>query len=263
MDEVEILKRFDAEMRRAPVPADPAYRVEQLPEVTRIVGPDLEAHDNCVQWSQLDAATAEAVIAREAAFFAGQGRAVEWKLYGHDVPADLGGRLEAAGFVPEEPETLVVLDLDGALPPPVEPQGVTIERVIDPVRFGAIDDLMAAVYGADEDWRSDVLGAEIAAAPQRLSVYLAMDHGHCVSAGWVRFHPGTAFADLWGGATRPHWRGRGIYRALVAQRAAEAKARGFRFLTVDASSESRPILERLGFRALTTTTPYVREAVGA
>ena len=33
--------------------------------------------------------------------------------------------------------------------------------------------------------------------------------------------------------------------------------RGFRFLEVDASSDSRPILERLGFSAVTTTTPYV------
>ncbi|MDR6291777.1 MULTISPECIES: GNAT family N-acetyltransferase [Inquilinus] len=263
MDQAEILRRFDAEMRRAPVPPDPAYRVEQLAEVTRSVGPDTGAYDNCILWSGLDAASADAVIAREAAFFAGQGRALEWKLYGHDAPADLGRRLEAAGFVPEGLETVVALDLDGALPPPVEPQGATIERVVDPVRFGAIDDLMAAVYGADEDWRSEVLGAEIAAAPDRLSVYLAMADGHCVSAGWVRFHPGTGFADLWGGATRPHWRGRGIYRALVARRAAEAKARGFRFLTVDASSESRPILERLGFRALTTTTPYIREAGAA
>jgi hypothetical protein len=30
-----------------------------------------------------------------------------------------------------------------------------------------------------------------------------------------------------------------------------------RFLQVDASDNSRPILQRLGFVALTTTTPYV------
>jgi hypothetical protein len=34
-------------------------------------------------------------------------------------------------------------------------------------------------------------------------------------------------------------------------------ARGIRYLEVDASSESRPILERLGFDAVTTTTPYI------
>lgn len=36
-----------------------------------------------------------------------------------------------------------------------------------------------------------------------------------------------------------------------------AAARGVRFLQVDASDDSRPILERLGFVAITTTTPYV------
>jgi hypothetical protein len=33
--------------------------------------------------------------------------------------------------------------------------------------------------------------------------------------------------------------------------------RGVRYLEVDASDDSAPILRRLGFRAVTTTTPYV------
>jgi len=53
------------------------------------------------------------------------------------------------------------------------------------------------------------------------------------------------------------WRGRGTYRALVAYRANLAAARGCRYLEVDASDDSRPILERLGFVAVTTTTPYI------
>jgi hypothetical protein len=51
--------------------------------------------------------------------------------------------------------------------------------------------------------------------------------------------------------------GRGIYRALVASRARLAEARGFSLMQVDASDDSRPILERLGLIAVTTTTPYV------
>ena len=78
-----------------------------------------------------------------------------------------------------------------------------------------------------------------------------------VSAGWIRFPSGTDFATLWGGATLPAWRGRGIYRALVAHRAKLAAGRGRRYIEVDASDDSRPILERLGFVAVTTTTPYV------
>ena len=78
-----------------------------------------------------------------------------------------------------------------------------------------------------------------------------------VCAGWVRFLHGTRFASLWGGSTLPAWRRRGIYRATVAYRASLATARGFRYVETDASDESRPILERIGFVAVTTTTPYV------
>jgi GNAT superfamily N-acetyltransferase len=73
----------------------------------------------------------------------------------------------------------------------------------------------------------------------------------------VRFVQGTDFATLWGGSTLPDWRGRGIYRAIVAYRANLAAQRGFRYLQVDASADSRPILERLGFITVTTTTPFV------
>jgi GNAT superfamily N-acetyltransferase len=53
------------------------------------------------------------------------------------------------------------------------------------------------------------------------------------------------------------WRGRGIYRALVAYRAQLAAARGYRYLYVDASPESQPILARLGFSHLARTTPCI------
>ena len=81
--------------------------------------------------------------------------------------------------------------------------------------------------------------------------------GDVVCAGWLTLTPGSDFAGLWGGSTLAAWRGRGIYRALVAARARLARAHGVRFLQVDASDDSRPILERLGFVAITTTTPYV------
>jgi GNAT superfamily N-acetyltransferase len=73
----------------------------------------------------------------------------------------------------------------------------------------------------------------------------------------MRFPSDTEFVTFWGGATLPAWRGRGIYRALVAHRAQLAAERGRRYIEVDASDDSRPILERLGFVAVTTTTPYV------
>ncbi|BFO17603.1 hypothetical protein SHKM778_39910 [Streptomyces sp. KM77-8] len=55
----------------------------------------------------------------------------------------------------------------------------------------------------------------------------------------------------------PGLAGRGIYRALVSHRARIAAARGYTYLQVAASSQSRPILQRLGLTPLTTTRPYV------
>jgi hypothetical protein len=84
-----------------------------------------------------------------------------------------------------------------------------------------------------------------------------------VCAGWIRFLSGTEFATLWGGVTRSRWRGKGLYRATVAHRARLAAERGATYLQVDASDDSRPILERLGFLQVTTTTPYVWSPQGS
>jgi hypothetical protein len=55
-------------------------------------------------------------------------------------------------------------------------------------------------------------------------------------------------AVLNGGSTVPHARGRGAYRALVRARWEAAAGRGTPAVVTQASSMSRPILERLGFR---------------
>jgi GNAT superfamily N-acetyltransferase len=86
---------------------------------------------------------------------------------------------------------------------------------------------------------------------------VAMAGDQPVCAARIEFVPDTRFAGLWGGGTLPQWRGRGIYRALVAYRAALAAERGYRYLQVDASPDSRPILERIGFACLAITTPYI------
>jgi GNAT superfamily N-acetyltransferase len=86
---------------------------------------------------------------------------------------------------------------------------------------------------------------------------IAMAGDEPISAARTDFLPGTEFAGLWGGGTLPQWRRRGIYRALVRYRAELAARRGYTYLTVDASDQSRPILERIGFECLAITTPFI------
>jgi GNAT superfamily N-acetyltransferase len=83
------------------------------------------------------------------------------------------------------------------------------------------------------------------------------DGTRIVSGGRLVCVEGTEFAGVWGGATVPEWRGRGLYRALVSARARSALARGFRYIQSDCTPMSRPILERSGLLAVTTTTPYI------
>jgi GNAT superfamily N-acetyltransferase len=101
------------------------------------------------------------------------------------------------------------------------------------------------------------LWARLPRRPPTVAAVVAVAGDTPICAGRVEFHAGTEFASLWGGGTVRAWRGRGIFRSLVAYRAAAASARGFRYLQVDASPESRPILNRLGFVELATTTPFI------
>jgi hypothetical protein len=66
-----------------------------------------------------------------------------------------------------------------------------------------------------------------------------------------------SFASLWGGGTLLEWRGRGISAKTAHRGAALPRGRARLFhLQVDAMPDSRPILRRLGFAELATTTPF-------
>ena len=212
----------------------------------------LEHHD----LGGLDGAELDELIARQVRVFAGRGEQVEWKLHGHDLPVDLPERLRAAGFVPEDMETVLIAPVAAIGTEASVPDGVVVREVSEPADLRRIGRMEEEVWDDDHSWIDD-LGEERAADPDGLRIFVAEAGGAVVCAGWIRFPSGTDFATLWGGATLEAWRGRGIYRALVAHRARLAAERGRRYLEVDASDDSRPILERLGFVAVTTTTPYV------
>ncbi|MFF2012163.1 GNAT family N-acetyltransferase [Streptomyces sp. NPDC058195] len=260
-DPATLLALFDREMREHARPDGPGVRVERTGDVVRQVG---TADDwNGVVWSapDLGPARADAVIAAQVARYAALGHDVfEWKLYGHDRPAGLADRLLAAGFEPEEPETLLVAPVGELSAEVALPAGVRLRTVRDADDVELMARAHERAFGSDWSRLRHQVLARLAEDPDGFVGVLAMAGDEPVSSARMELYRGTGFAGLWGGGTVEQWRGKGIYRALVAFRARIAAERGYRFLQVDASEMSRPILQRLGFLALSTTTPFVHHS---
>jgi GNAT superfamily N-acetyltransferase len=255
MDLETVLLEFDHRVRRDARPDSPGARIERLDGLVRQIG--AEHGWSGVVWSDLDHATADAVITEQVRHFTSLGREFEWKLYSHDRPSDLAGRLRTAGFVAEPEETLMVAEV-GDLPTTVElPDGIHLRPVTDPAGVNLMMEVHEQAFGTKSIQVRDGLLAALAEQPETVAAVVAMAGDLPVSSARIEMVPGSRFAGLWGGGTVTAWRGRGIYRALVAFRTRIAAERGYRYLQVDASSDSRPILQRLGFMPLTTTTPHV------
>lgn len=208
-------------------------------------------------------------IARQVDFFGERGQEFEWKTYDYDEPADLLDRLQDKGFVVGDAESLVLGSMAG-LDRPVETEGFQMRHVdvTDDEAFAGIGCLTDIVWGSRGGHTAE-LQEELRTRPEGIDVHVAVateemvdtgsghrvEPGHVVCGAWVRYTQGTDFASLWGGTTHPAARRRGIYRALVAERAALATARGFPFARVDCSPDSLPILTRLGLHRVATTVP--------
>jgi ribosomal protein S18 acetylase RimI-like enzyme len=266
-DLTELLAVFDEQLRERALPPG-RWSIERSGRTVREWGDGYAT----VVWSDLNESAADAAVAAAQHWAEADRLRLEWKLYGHDTPPDLPARLAAAGFVAEPQETLMVAEIGGLPQLPEPPAGVRLRELAPgdgPVDrealgagLGAVDALHRAVWGERPSGFREQLEEEKALRPDLLSIVIAEPAGPVepvpvLCAGWLRIHQGTRFGSLWGGSTLPQWRGRGIYRSTVAWRAARAAELGMRWLTVDASDDSRPILERLGFRRLSTTTPYI------
>src|SRR3954469_2591579 len=156
MDHVAVLALFDRDMREGAQPDGPGARVERVGGVVRQVA--AEHGWNGVVWSDLDASNADKAIAEQIAYYTGLGREFEWKLYGHDLPFDLGQRLRAAGFTAEPEETLMIAEVADLTLDVEPPEGIRFLPVTD----------RAGVHLDDHVSRTVNLGDIPRPAPKRL-----------------------------------------------------------------------------------------------
>jgi len=263
----ELIELYDRDQRIGS--EDPRYRREESIGIVRQV-PLMPDRLGFVAYSHLDEENADAVIRAQIDRFTVLGIDFEWKLYDHDTPPDLKERLHTAGFIIEEAESIMVLDLDQApielLNPaptvkrneaahPMGAENIEVRRITEPDGLADVIVVEEAVWKVKMEWIHDHLGSYLRDYPKLLSVYVAYVDGVPASAAWVFHFSSSQFASLWGGSTLSGQRGKGLYTALLAVRVQEAMRRSRRFLVVDASSMSRPILEKYNFHLLDYSTP--------
>jgi hypothetical protein len=234
----------------------------EYPNMRREVTPNVVRHINtsgtgegAIIYSQLNEATAEDAIREQVSYFESIGQDFEWKVYDYDRPSDLKERLGAYGFIVEEAEAIMVLDLEDAPQILRQPVLHKVQQIINPEKLANVQTIEQQVWDEDYSWVIHFLGGALSHYPEQMSVYVAYIDAQPASAAWIYFPEHSQFASLWGGATISGFRKRGLYTALLAVRAQEANARQVRYLTVDASPMSRPILEKFGFEMIAYSYP--------
>lgn len=256
----DLVRLYDDQLRAEAEVAD-------APEVTRI-GPLLAAtfpgrRRGFVTYRAVEPGTdLDALVAAAIAHYEQDARVdhFEWKTRGHDVLPGLLETLAAHGFTLGEPETVMAGDVDAVITMagPL-PAGYTLERADSEATLREAEALAGRVFGDTPEQsrqRADHLVSQWRAHPESFEMWLVRDaHGAVVCSGRIDFIEGSDFAGIWGGACDESHRGKGLYRAITAQRARSAKARGKKYLHSDCTEYSRPILQRAGLVPITTTTP--------
>jgi GNAT superfamily N-acetyltransferase len=180
---------------------------------------------------------------------------VTWSVGSNATPADLPERLRGLGLGdPDPPLDPVVAALALAVEPPAV-AGVEVRKV------ESFEDFLVGleIMLGSTEW------SEALAARERENAELNYERRRRRGGyEWLAFLDGEPVAHaaaargsvgfyLAGGATLPHARGRGCYRALVRARWDEAMRLGLPGLVVHAQhGSSAPILRRLGFEDVAT-----------
>jgi GNAT superfamily N-acetyltransferase len=191
-------------------------------------------------------------------WFAERGRReLTWLVGDSSTPSDLAERLLALGAEPDAKEPVYAGMVLTTAPPAVG--GIEVRPIETFEEYAAVRELGWDLLGLSEEERGESRARLEAtwAEYQDIDIvnFAAFVAGRVVAAGGVQFTPHGAY--IAGASTRPEYRGRGCYRALVRARWDAAVARKTPLLAVQAGQMSKPILERLGFRQIATVRALI------
>jgi GNAT superfamily N-acetyltransferase len=220
---------------------------------------------NSVSWIRCEPDEVDDVISEAQATFAARNLPFLWVLDPGTQPPDFEARLAARGFKPDphaEEVKVMILPADATIEPPAVPGLELRDGLADLASFQAADRAAAEAFEETKLMEDPNLAAmqerrrlnAVAAGNRRL--VLATVNGEPAGAASLTVYPPQG-AMINGGAVRPSFRGRGVYRAMVAARLEMTREAGAAGVAVHAGPMSEPILSRLGFTPVSWRRFYV------
>jgi hypothetical protein len=256
LDHADLLAKYDEQLR---TDAPSAIALTLLGPLHLVTFPWGQGWVTYRDFAGADAATIEGWVGEVLDHFRSDPaiRQVKWKARGHDNAPGLHEALVDRGFVPREPESVMIgtaraLAVDVPLP-----DGIVLRRISDEADVRRMAQMQREVFGDVDVEEMTTALLHRQTRDDGMELWVAEHQGRIVGSGRLEPVAGTEFAGVWGGSTVEDWRGQGVYRALTAARARSALRCGKSLIHSDSTDKSRPILERHGFLAVTTIMPYL------
>ena len=211
-------------------------------------GAGSDPHFTVVQRLRLGNDDVDEAVDEIRALVASRGRrACTWEIGDSATPAGLVERLLAHGCVPDREPLAIGMVLTE--PPVDNAPAVTARRVETLAEYEAAIHIAHTAFEMPSGSTAEALvraELDFAREGDQWRTYLAFLDGRPVARATAQFTEHGVL--LFGGATLPEARGRGVYRALVRARWDDAVEQGTPVLVTHAGSMSLPILRSLGFR---------------
>jgi len=227
----------------------PRYQITLQPDFP-IPGP------NNVSWIRCRPDDADEVIREARATIAPRHLPVMWTLDPETEPPDFADHLARHGVYPDPHGSefaVMVLPTEATVGAPAIAGLQIRDALADAATFSSAAAAAAEAFndrshGDDPEFiaMEERRRLNLRAAGNRHLLLAEIDGEPAGSAGIILFPP--AGAAITGGSVRPKFRGRGVYRALVAARLDIARKAGVSGLVVWGGDMSAPILSRLGFQ---------------
>jgi GNAT superfamily N-acetyltransferase len=250
----EALVEFATRFRQ---PAAPGIEILETPRYRITLQPDYPiAGPNSVAWVRCGEGEVADLVREVRAIVAPRRLPLMWVLDPDTEPADLGERLVTHDITFESDADVMVLPVDAHIEA-ARDDGIEIRDALGGAEaFRQADAVNADAFGnaardpaAQERRRVNQL-----AAGNRRVLLATVDGEPAASAGITLFAPHGAILN--GGGVRARFRGRGLYRALVAERLRIARQAGVPGVQVWGGYMSAPILRRLGFETVSRRRFY-------